>query len=231
MLEGGGRVRHDGLAGADFPGEGDLADLRVARQQPAGIRAALHHLKHAVRQPGLGQDLTQPDSRERRELRRLEDHCIAARERGRSLPTGDLQRIVPRADAGNDAERLAPRVAERLGSEVHMLAAEARRESGVVFEAFGAGDDIDGSRLLDGLARVAGLELGELAVAGAQQIGGAAQDAAALRPRHGGPLDLRRLRLHDRGINLHRPVHLEFGQHLTGRRIERRESVHVAGSA
>ena len=112
-----------------------------------------------------------------------------------------------------------------------MLAAEARRDSGVVFEAFGAGDDIDGSCLLDGLAGVAGLELGELAVTGAQKIGGASQDTSTLRPRHGGPLALRRLRFRDRGIDLRRPVHLELGQHLTGRWIDRRERVRVAGSA
>ena len=75
-----------------------------------------------------------------------------------------------------------------------MLAGRALREAGEVLEAFGARDHVDDAGFLDRLAGVAGLELGELVVARAQDVGGAAQDAGAFRPGQRGPRGLRRAR-------------------------------------
>jgi hypothetical protein len=57
---------------------------------------------------------------------------------GRRLPAGDLQRIVPGADAGDHAERLAPRIAEGLGPEIEVLAGEDWAKAGKILEAIRA---------------------------------------------------------------------------------------------
>src|SRR3546814_20488320 len=84
----------------------------------------------AVGQPGLGVDLRQLQRAERGQLGRLEDHGIAAGQRRRRLPAGDLDRVVPGADAGADAEWLAARV-EEVADEVEMLAVQAGGGAGV----------------------------------------------------------------------------------------------------
>ena len=86
----------------------------MAREQPAGLGEPLHHLEHARRQAGLEENFLQLDGRERRQLGGFENHGIAAGERRRRLPAGNLQRIIPSADAGYHAQRFAPRVAEGL---------------------------------------------------------------------------------------------------------------------
>jgi hypothetical protein len=86
----------------------------------------------------------------RRQFRRLEDHRVAAGERRRRFPARDLDRVVPRADADADAERLAARVRERA-LELVVLAVQRRGESRVVLDAVGAGEDVDRFRLLIGL--------------------------------------------------------------------------------
>jgi len=115
VLQGLRGIAHDRFAGTDLPGERDLANAGMPRQQAAGIGETLYHLKHAGRRPGLQQDLLQFDGGERRQFGGLEYHGIAAGERRRGFPAGDLQRIVPGADAGDHAERFTPRVAEGLG--------------------------------------------------------------------------------------------------------------------
>ena len=65
-----------------------------------------------------------------------------------------------------------------------MLASEAGGEAGVVLDAVGAGHDIHRLGLLDRLAGVGDLQLGELAVARAQDRDRAVEDAAARSTRH-----------------------------------------------
>ena len=155
------RIAHHGFAGAHLAGERDLADvgMRVS-SRPVSAKPCTTWNTPA-RHAGLEQDLLELDGGERRQFGRLENHGVAAGERRRGLPAGDLQRIVPGADAGDHAQRLAPRVAERLRPEIDVLAGEALRETGEIFEAIGAGDDVDDAGLLDGLAGIARLELGE----------------------------------------------------------------------
>ena len=136
----------------------------MAGEQPSGVGEAVDDVEDAVGQAGFGEDLGELDRAERRQLRRLEDHGVAAGERRRRLPAGDLQRVVPGADAGDDAERLAPRVAEGRRPEVDVLAGKARGDAGEIVEAVGAGEHVDGRGLLDRLAGVAGLEKRQLRV-------------------------------------------------------------------
>ncbi len=158
-----------------------IAGWRVS--SAAGRGVALHDLEEPGRQARLAVGLLELDGRERREARGLEDHRVAEGERGRRLPAGDLQRIVPGADAGGDAERLAARVAEGRGPEVDVLAGRALRERREVLEALRAGDHVDDARFLDGLAGVAGLELGELVVARAQESRPRGAGCGRARPR------------------------------------------------
>ena len=132
----------------------------------------MNDLENSERNACLAVGLFELDGRQRSEAWRLEDHRVAERERGRGLPAGDLQRVVPGADAGNDAERFAARVAEGLRSEVDVLAGSALRERREVLDAFGTRDHVDDTRLLDGLAGIAGFECRQLVVARAQDLCG-----------------------------------------------------------
>ncbi len=127
MLQRSGRLGHHLAAGADLAGERHLGDARVAAERLADAVVALDDVEQPGRYARLGVDLGQLDRRERGELGRLEHHRVAAGEGRRRLPAGDLQRVVPGADAGAHAERLAPRVAPRA-AEVDVLAVERCRQ-------------------------------------------------------------------------------------------------------
>ena len=58
-LQGLGRVAHHLLTRLDRTGQGDFLDLRMTRQQPSGLDAALNHIKHPIRQARLGEDFGQ----------------------------------------------------------------------------------------------------------------------------------------------------------------------------
>src|SRR5207253_5167049 len=206
LLQRRGGIGHDGLAGTDLAGERDLADAGMTRQEPPGLRPALRHLEYPLGQSRSRKHLLKLDGRERSEFGGLEDHGVAARERRSGFPAGDLQRVVPGADAGDHPERLAARVAEGLWPQIDVLAGDCRSQPGVIFQALRTREHIDRARLLDRLAGVAGLEHGEFLVALAQHARRALQHAPALRPTQGGPLLLRRLRLEDCGIDLRRTV-------------------------
>ena len=221
MFQRAGGVGHDLAAGPRLAGQRDLGDAGMPGQQPAGLGIALHHREQAVRRARFAQDVFQMRSGERGQLGGLEDHGIAAGERGRGLPAGDLQRIVPRADACDHAERLAARIAERGRAEIGLLAGQRCRKGGKILEAVGAGEHIDGDGLLDRLAGVAGFEFCQLWVACAQDVGDAPQDACALSAGHRGPACLRRSRGADRAVDIRRSCDGEFGEHLAIGRIDR----------
>ncbi len=192
----------------------------MLRQQPSGPGMAVHHLENAGRQAGLAIDLLELDGGKRREARGLEDHRVAEGERGSRLPAGDLQRVVPGADAGDDADGLPARVAEGLWAEVDVFARRALRERGEILEALGARDDVDDPGFLDRLAGVAGLERRQRVVALAQEFGCTAQDPGAFRPRERGPGGLRLSREADHGLDFLGAGHRDVAEALAGRGIE-----------
>ena len=103
-----GCVARDQLPGVDVAGERDKPDVGVLDEPLAGRHAiAGHDLQHAVGDDVL-RELDEAKQRQRRLLRRLEDLHVAGRERRPELPDRHHQRVVPRADAGDDADRLAP---------------------------------------------------------------------------------------------------------------------------
>ncbi len=187
FIAGAGERQHL-LAGRHRAGERDLCDRRMAGKCGADIAKALHDVEQAVRQAGLGEDLGQRQRGQRGSFRRLEDHGVAHGERGRGLPAGALDRIVPGADADADAERLAARIGEG-SAEIDEIAVEAGDDAAEEFQRVGGGGGVGHQRFLDGLAGVERFQPRQLCIALAQQIGGAAQDAAALdrlQPRPGG---------------------------------------------
>ena len=137
-------------------------------ERRADLALAEHDVEEPRRRAGLLDDLRELDRRDRRQLARLEDHGIAGGERRRGLPAGDLDRIVPGADAGADAERLAPRIGEGAVAERHVLAMHDLRQPGEELEAIGGRADIGLRRLLDRLAGVEHFEPRQLLLALAQ---------------------------------------------------------------
>jgi hypothetical protein len=73
--------------------------------QPLCTRLAKsrHHVEHARWDAGLESELTRAQRRERRLLGHLEDHRVAARQRGAELPRSHQQREVPSCARGRDA--------------------------------------------------------------------------------------------------------------------------------
>ena len=125
--------------------------------------------------------------RQRRDLAGLEDHGVAGSQRGGRLPHGDLDGVVPGADAGYHAQRLLARVDEAGRAQRDLAALDGHGQTGVVLDHVGAGDDVHGPGLGQGLAGVAAFQLGQLVVGGAQQFDGAIEDAGPLDRGEGGP--------------------------------------------
>ncbi len=131
------RVLRDRLARRDVAGQRHEPDVRM-RDEPLahGHAVAGDDLQHAGRNDLL-RELHEPQERQRRLLGRLQDLHVARRERRPQLPDRHHQRVVPRADAADDAERLAPddrRVARDVLARglALELARRAREEAEIV---------------------------------------------------------------------------------------------------
>jgi len=102
------RVPRDRLAGADVAGQRHEPHVGMRHEPLAhGNAVTGDDLQHALGDDLL-RELHEPQQRERRLLRRLQDLYVARRERWPHLPDRHHQRVVPRANAADDAERLAP---------------------------------------------------------------------------------------------------------------------------
>ena len=125
-----GGERADPPAGPGRAGERDHVDVGVGRQRLAGDRAVPgHEVVDAGRQAGVVGDLGEQVRRERRDLARLVHHGAAGRERRRDLRHGLVERVVPRGDGADHADRLAhdQRVADPLGRLVGPQQVHGRR--------------------------------------------------------------------------------------------------------
>ncbi|KAG0768284.1 hypothetical protein G6F22_017522 [Rhizopus arrhizus] len=80
------------------------------RSRPETVR----QVQHAGGQPGLVRHFGQQGGGAGRDFRRLHDHGVAERQRGRHLPGQQQQRQVPRRDHAHHAQRLAVGVVQRL---------------------------------------------------------------------------------------------------------------------
>ena len=113
-----GRGPRDVLAGVGVAGDRDHPDLRVSDERVADRGAGPgDDVEHAGRQD-VGGDLGQDERGQRRPGRRLEDDRVPGREGRPDLPAGHHDRVVPRRDRGDDADRLAP---DHRGVACHVL--------------------------------------------------------------------------------------------------------------
>ena len=147
----------------------------------------LHHVEDAGRQARFQEDFGQMGGRQRRDLAGLEDHGVAGSQRRGRFPHGDLDGVVPGADASHHAQRFLARVDEAGGAQRDLTALDGHGQPRVVLDHVGAGDDVHSPSLGQGLAGVAAFQLGQLVVGGAQQFDGAIEDAGPLDRSEGGP--------------------------------------------
>ena len=205
--------------GAD---EADRPDARVGQQRLDRVAAAIDHIEHAGRQPGLDQQLGEPHRHRRVALRRLEDEGVAAGERRRELPHRDHGREIEGRDAGDDAERLAHGVEVDAGAGAFgELALEQ------VGDAAGELGDLEtaldvAARIRERLAVLAGQEPGELVELPLHQLEEPEQHARAPLRVGRGPGRLGRLRRRDRALDLGAIRKGDLGLHLAGVRDRRR---------
>jgi ParB family chromosome partitioning protein len=105
------RVRcdlRDTLAGDCIAGDRDHPDLGVTDQRVTDVvPGSRQDVDDAWRQD-VREDLGERERRERCPRRRLQHDRVAGRERWAELPRGHVQRVVPRRDRGDDADRVAP---------------------------------------------------------------------------------------------------------------------------
>ena len=149
------RVDHHELADIGRAGEADLVHVHVESERLAYPAAgAVHHVEHTGWPTGLDEQLRKQGRRQRRELRRLQHDRVAGSQGGRNLPRIHQQRIVPRRDAADDAERLAQDVMEHIrrgaGDDafylIDCLCKVTKRQ--------GRGGHIAGHHVHDGLAHI-----------------------------------------------------------------------------
>ncbi len=139
------RVGHHLFAAGDAAGKGDFSDARMLGQVLAGLRAhARQDVKHAVRQARFGIDFGKFQGGERGHFARLEDHRVTCRQRRGGFPQGDLDRVVPCANAGHHTQRFAAGVDERRLAQGDLTAFQRRDQPRVILQHVRAGDDIHG---------------------------------------------------------------------------------------
>ena len=158
----------------DQPAGARLGDLAPVAAEPTNVTwstpacsasaspvpVAGGDLDHPARHARVLGELGEAQRRDRGQLGRLDDHRVARRERGRGAAGGDLERVVQGDDLRAHAPRLAHRVVQDVRAERDLAAFEALDRARVVVEVADGGGDV-GLGLLERLAGVAGLELGQ----------------------------------------------------------------------
>ena len=127
-------MRRDRLAHGGRPRRGDEGNAVVVGELHGAVGAAEHELEEAVGDVaesvgGATEERGRCDGRERRPLRGLPDHGIAADERERGVPAPDRDGEIERADDGDRSERV-PRLGEAMAGTLggDRLAVELPRE-------------------------------------------------------------------------------------------------------
>ena len=155
----------------------------AAMASPTTGPTPVTRLKTPGGQAHLVDDLGQDEGVDRRHLAGLEDDG-AADGQGRRHLEGDLvERVVPRRDGADDADRLV----HDEGVADLLFPREALRRVGRVGEGPGRQPDLDGARQRHGHADLVRDDLGHLVGAGGQGLADALEQLAALLARGGGP--------------------------------------------
>jgi ParB family chromosome partitioning protein len=219
-LERVGRVPGDRLAGRDVAGERDEPDVGMRDEALADGDAVSRDDAEDAGGKDVLSELREAEQRQRRLLRRLEDLAVACGERGAELPDRHHERVVPRADARDDPERLAPdhrRVAGdvlacRLSLEMPCRPCEEAQVVGRERHLVARGHQR--------LAHVARLELRELLRVFLEHVGELVQELRALLRCRVEPRGQRLRRARDRAIDVLGAAARNLGDDLAGRRID-----------
>ena len=164
-----------------------ICGVLCSTSRAAGVAVAADHVEHAGRQELLGQ-LGQQGRGRRRGVAGLEHDGVAGRQGRRDLPDHHHQRVVPRRDLADDADRLP---ADPRGVVLHVLprrlALEHPRGAGEEAEVVGGVRHLLRHRQPERLAGVAGLDGDELVGPGLDRVGdleqrGGAGPSACCRP-------------------------------------------------
>jgi hypothetical protein len=207
--------------------ERDHVGAAVHHQRLADVRAAGEQAHHPVRE--AAERLGQPQRRQRRVRRGLDDHGVAGREGRGELPGQQEQRIVPGHDRGHHPDRLLEHQRELplLDRRDHPPALVAA-ELGVVGEGVGGPADLVG--VLD--QRLAALQrhqpaqlLGVVAEPGGDPV----EQLAPLAGRGPPPPGQRRPRRPHGGVDLRRRGGPHLGDRFLGGRVAHHLDRAVAG--
>ena len=137
-----GGLRHYFFAGGHAAGEGDFGNIGVLTQRRSHTVIAQHHVEHTIRQAGFGEDFRQLERAQGRDFAGFEHHGIAGGQRRRGFPHGNLNRIIPCADAAHHAQRLLAGVNKAALAQRNLAAFDGGGEAGIIFNHIGAGNDI-----------------------------------------------------------------------------------------
>ena len=179
------------------------------------------HIEHALRDPRVERELSETERGHRRQLRGLEHHGIAARERRTDLPARDVEREVPGHDEAHNPERLAKGHVDAAGDRDGMPVVLVDR-AGVEMEDLGHHPHL-AAQVRDGFADVPGLEQREFLGVLLNEPSEAAQQTGAVGGRHRAPPWKRGLRRRDRAVRFLDTRRLQLGERLLRRRVQQAE--------
>ena len=199
-----------------------LSTSSCSHQRSArGLAEARHDVEDSGREPHLVGDDAQLERRQRRLLRRLQHHCVPARQRRCDLPRGHEEREVPWDDPAHDAHRLPQRVVEHPAPDGDRLALQLRGPPRIVAERVGRLGNVD-PRLPQRLPVIHGFEPGQRFRPRLDRAPQPRHHLAPVDGVHTAPVGVGRRRLPGRGygpidIGLARFGHR--GDHLAGGRV------------
>src|SRR3954447_24566806 len=206
-----GQRRH-AAAGPLAPGQGDALDVGVGDDLLDVGDPQEHVGVDALGRAGVAEELLERERALRVQLGVLEQDRVAQHQVRPGHPHHLVERVVPRLDRQQDADRLVLDHRLALHDLDRARLEEARAVLRVVVEDAGGQLHLTG-RLLDPLAHLAGHQGGELVLALEHQLRGAADDLRPLLDRAAAPVEEGRVRLLDHAVD--RPG-LEEGELLLG---------------
>ena len=190
----------------------------LTNRSPTTEPSPRQHLEQVGRQAGLDGELTEPDGRQRRPLRRFDQHRVPGGERGRESPRGDGHREVPRRDHADDAQRLVECDVQAAGDR-NLLARQAFRGGGIELQHVA---DVAGFpfRVADRVSGVGHLQCRQLVDVRVHRGGEGAQPGGPLGRGQPCPVPLRGLRTRHRVVDGRLVGLLDGAQQLLGGRID-----------
>ena len=225
-------VLQDQLADLGGTGEGNLGNVGMQRERLARHFAqAIDHVQHTWWPAGLREQCRQPQTAQRGLLGGLQDDRVARGERRRDLPHGHQQRVIPRRDRADDAQRLAQYHVHDARFGVGHRALELVDAFGHEADGLDHRGQVDADDVGDGLAHVEGLEHRQRLRVAIDELREAVQHLHALPRRHARPDAGAEgaLRRSDRPVDVCRGARRHLGQRLAGRGIQRGEAAAARG--